>query len=97
MSDKEDNSWVKTDAGIATVGIKKESVSKVKEIIFIELPKKGPIKKGDKYVTLEAQKWSGHIESPVDGEIIEVNEELFDDPSKINKDPQGSWIMKVKL
>ena len=38
MSDKEDNSWVKTDAGIATVGIKKESVSKVKEIIFIELP-----------------------------------------------------------
>ena len=55
------------------------------------------IKKGETYVSLEAVKWSGHLSSPVSGEIIDVNEELFDEPSLINRDPYGSWIMKVKM
>lgn len=93
-----DNSWIKIEGDIATVGIIEVAAKKVKEFIFIKLPEKGKtIKKGDIYISLEAVKWSGHLESPVSGKIVEVNEKLFDEPSKINKDPYGSWIMKVKL
>jgi glycine cleavage system H protein len=93
-----DNSWVKIEGDIAIVGIIEKAAKKVKEFVFIKLPEKGKeIKKGEIYVSLEAIKWSGHLSSPISGKIIDVNEELFDEPSKINKDPYGSWIMKVKL
>ena len=93
-----DYSWVKIDKNIATVGVVGPAAKKVKEFVFIKLPEKGKkIKKGDTYVSLEAVKWSGHLSSPVSGEIVEVNEALFNEPSKINKDPYNSWVMKVKL
>ena len=94
----EDNSWVKVENDSAVIGVIKPAAEKVKEFIFINLPEKGKkIKKGEDYVSLEAVKWSGHLSSPVSGEIVEVNEKLFEEPSKINEDPYGSWIMKVKL
>ncbi|MFP4423944.1 MAG: glycine cleavage system protein H [Candidatus Woesearchaeota archaeon] len=91
-----DNSWVKVEGDIATVGVIEPAAKKV-EFVFIQLPEKKEIKKGDTYVSLEGVKWSGHLSSPVTGEVIEVNEPLFDEPSKINEDPYGEWIMKVKL
>ncbi len=93
-----DYSWIKIDGDTATIGITEPAAKKVKEFVFIKLPEKGKkIKQGENYVSLEAVKWSGHLSSPVSGEIIEVNDSLFDEPSKINKDPYRSWIMKVKI
>ncbi len=93
-----DYSWVKIEGDTAIVGIIEPAAKRVKEFVFIMLPKKGKkIKIGETYVSLEAIKWSGHLSSPVSGEIIDVNESLFDNPSKINKKPYDSWIMKVKL
>ena len=93
-----DYSWVKLEKDIAIVGVIGPSAERVKEFVFIKLPEKGKkIKSGEKYVSLEALKWSGHLSSPVTGEIVEVNEELFDEPSEINKDSYGNWIMKVKV
>jgi glycine cleavage system H protein len=93
-----DYSWVKLDKEKATIGIIAPSAKKVKEFVFIKLPEKGKkIKTGQKYVSLEAVKWSGHLSSPVTGEITDVNEALFNEPSKINKSPYSAWIMKVKI
>ncbi len=93
-----DYSWVEVKDDIAIVGVVGSAAKKIEEFIFINLPISNKnIKKGDNYVSLEAVKWSGHLSSPVSGEIIEVNDSLFDEPSKINKNPYESWIMKVKL
>lgn len=93
-----DNSWVKVEGETATVGIIAPAAKKVQEFVFIQLPEKGKkIKQGENYVSVEAVKWSGHLSSPLSGEITEVNESLFDEPANINEDPYGSWIMKVKL
>jgi len=90
-------SWAKISGDTATIGITEESAKKVKEFVFIKLPKKGDkIKKGEKYVSLEAVKWSGHLTSPVSGEVIDVNESLEDNPSKLNKNPD-TWIVKLKI
>ncbi len=94
----DDNSWVKLQGDTATVGVIEPAAKSVEEFVFIQLPEKGKdIKEGEIYVSLEAVKWSGHLKSPVSGQITEINEELFDDPSLINKQPYKSWIMKVKL
>lgn len=93
-----DYSWVKMDGDTATVGVVGPAAKKVKEFVFIKLPEKGKtLKAGETYVSLEAVKWSGHLSSPVSGEITEVNDSLFDEPSKINKEPYKSWIMKIKI
>ncbi|MEM4336961.1 MAG: glycine cleavage system protein GcvH [Candidatus Woesearchaeota archaeon] len=93
-----DYCWVKLEGDVCTVGIIEPAVKKIKELVFINLPKKGKnIKQGETYTSLEAIKWSGHLTSPVSGKIIEVNESLFQEPSRINKKPYECWIMKVKL
>ena len=90
--------WVKLDKDVATIGIIKSAAALAKEFVFIQLPEKGKIKKGDTLVSLEAMKWSGEVESPLSGEIIEVHNSLFDDPSIINKDAYGEgWIAKMKV
>jgi len=92
-----DHSWIKLEGDIAIVGVTKVFMDSIKELAFIELPKPGPIKAGDTYLSLESVKWSGHVSSPVTGEVIEVNKGLFDEPSKLNKEPYEEWIMKVRL
>ena len=90
--------WVKAEAGVATLGVTDYGLSMAKEIVFIDLPKKGQsIKKGGTFASLESVKWSGHISSPVSGTVSEVNEPLFDAPEKLNKDPYASWICRIKL
>jgi glycine cleavage system H protein len=93
-----DYSWVKVNGDIATLGIIAPIAEKVKEFVFIMLPEKGKkIKRGEKYVSLEAVKWTGDLSSPLSGEILEVNNPLFDEPSKINNDGYKNWIAKVKF
>ncbi len=90
--------WLKIEDGVATLGIIQSAVELVDEFVFIQLPECGKIKKGDNLVSLEAMKWSGEIDSPITGEIIDVNTDLFDEPSIINKDPYGKgWIAKIKI
>lgn len=92
-----DSSWVRVDDGVVTVGINEPVAKAIKEFLFIKLPDKKTLKKGDLYVSLEALKWSGHLTSPVSGDVIEVNEPLYDDPAAINVHPYESWIMRIKL
>ncbi len=93
-----DYSWVKIENEVITLGIIEPGVKQVEEFVFIMLPEKGKkLKKGDTYINLEAVKWSGHLSSPVSGEVVDVNMDIFNDPSKINKDPYNNWIIKIKL
>lgn len=95
-----DNSWVKASGGVATIGVTAPAAAMAKEFVFIDLPKVSQKLKKDEttYVSLEAVKWSGHLTSPVSGNVIEVNDALYDSPSAINKDPYGKgWVAKVEM
>jgi len=95
----QDYSWVKIDGDTATLGIIGPAASRVEEFVFIQLPEKGQtLKQGDTYASVEAVKWSGHLSSPLSGEVVEVNSPLFDEPGTINQDPYGEgWIAKIKM
>ena len=93
-----DFSWVLVKGDIATLGIIEPASKKAKEFVFVMLPKVGDkIKKEETYASIEAVKWTGHLSSPLTGEISEVNEEVYDEPSLLNEDPYGNWIVKMRL
>jgi glycine cleavage system H protein len=92
-----DHLWLKKQDGNYLVGVNEFVAKQVNEFVFIDLPDLNKeITKGDVFVSLEAIKWSGHLNIPFSGKITCVNEELFDEPDKINNSPYDSWLIKIK-
>ena len=53
---------------------------------------------GDEICVIESVKAASDIRAPLDGEIVEVNQEIADNPSLVNEDPTGkAWFFKMKL
>jgi len=92
-----DHEWIKIENGIATVGITDYAQGELGDIIFIELPEIGDsVQAEDSIGTIEAVKTVADIYSPMNGEILEVNINLEDNPDSINTDPYDSgWIIKL--
>ena len=92
-----DHEWIRIVDEIATVGVTDYAQAELGDIIFIEFPKKGiKFHSGDAVGTIEAVKTVADIYIPTDGEILEVNIELEDEPDMINKDPyEKGWIIKL--
>ena len=96
--------WVHIASGasgakIATVGISKFAVEALTDLVFIELPQVGTqVKAGESFGEIESVKAVSDIYSPVDGEVIEVNDSLSDELDKLGEDPYGEgWLIKVRL
>ncbi len=95
----EDHEWLKTDGGIATVGITVHAQEALGDVVFVELPEVGTtFAQKDTAGVVESVKAAADVYMPVSGEVVEVNEALRDDPSLANTDPLGAgWFFKVKL
>ncbi len=94
-----EHEWADIDEGIATIGISEYAQSSLGDITFIELPTVGDeVDQFGEFASIESVKAASDIFSPMSGEIIEVNEELENDPGLINKFPyKNGWIAKVKI
>jgi glycine cleavage system H protein len=91
--------WLLVEGETGTVGLTDYAQDALNDIVFIELPEVGDtFKKGEAFGTVESVKAAADLEMPVDGEIIEVNEALEDEPETINASPYGDgWIIKIKV
>jgi glycine cleavage system H protein len=94
-----EHEWVKVEGDIGIIGISDFAQKEFGDIVYVELPSVGEkIKKGDACANIESVKAVDDIYTPISGEIIEVNEELENNPENINKDPKGKgWIIKIKI
>jgi|TARA_B100002052_G_scaffold207305_1_gene189425 glycine cleavage system H protein len=94
----EEHEWVRVTGENAIVGITDYAQSQLGDIIFLELPDVGDkIIAGDSFGEIEAVKTVSELYAPVDGLVIEVNNNLEDFPEKVNKDCYGDgWIIKIK-
>jgi len=92
-----DHEWIKIENGIATIGITDYAQSELGDIIFIELPEIGnSVQAKESIGTIEAVKTVADIYSPMNGNILDVNIDLEENPDSINADPYNSgWIIKL--
>ncbi len=102
MSDlkfSKDHEWVKVDGDVATVGITEYAQEQLGDVVFVELPTVGgTVSQGDEAGVVESVKAASDVYAPLDGEVVEVNGKLEDEPGLVNSDPQGNgWFMKIKL
>lgn len=94
-----DHEWVRVDGDIAVIGITDYAQSELGDIVMVEFPEPGAVfGAGDTVGTLEAVKTVSDVMTPVDGELIELNDALDDEPELINSDPYGKgWIVRIKV
>ena len=94
-----EHEWVRVDGDVATVGISNHAQEALGDIVFAEVPEAGRnLSKGDDAAVVESVKAASDVYSPVAGEVIEGNSAIADDPSLINRDPEGEgWFFKLKL
>lgn len=93
-----DHFWVRVEGDELVMGMDDFAQKLAGEIVFVQLPDEGKkLKKGKKLAKVESGKWLGKIKSPVNGELIAVNEELELNPELINQDCYGAgWMYRLK-
>ena len=94
-----EHEWISVENNVVKVGITDFAQSQLGDIIFLELPEVGDqIVAGESFGEIEAVKTVSELYAPIDGTILEVNEDLEDSPDNINQDCYGTgWIIKVSL
>ena len=81
------------------VGITDYAQGELGDVVFVELPDTGvALRKMEVFGTIEAVKAVSDLYCPLDGEVVEVNAELDDDPSLVNSDPYSAgWMIRLKI
>ncbi|KAJ8774449.1 hypothetical protein K2173_016895 [Erythroxylum novogranatense] len=90
--------WVKHEGSVAAVGITDHAQDHLGEVVFVDLPEAGgAVSKGSSFGAVESVKATSDVNSPISGEIVEVNPKLSESPGLINSSPyEEGWIIKVK-
>ena len=94
-----EHEWVSiTDEGLAVIGITDFAQEQLGDIVSIELPKLGSrFRQMHTMAIIDSVKASSDIYCPLSGEILQINEELYEHPEWINQSPYDSgWIVKLK-
>lgn len=81
------------------VGVTDFAQSELGDVVFLELPSPGDhFDRMEVFGTIEAVKAVSELYCPVAGEVVEVNEELDDDPALVNSDPYGDgWMIRLAV
>lgn len=96
----ETHEWIKNDsAGVVTVGITHHAQELLGDLVYVELPAIGSvIAANDTIGVVESVKAASDLYSPLAGEVVEINDEVVNDPTLANTDPHGAgWLFKLKL
>ncbi|MGI8852061.1 MAG: glycine cleavage system protein GcvH [Methyloceanibacter sp.] len=95
----EEHEWLDLDGDVATVGITKHAAELLGDVVFVQLPVIGAkFAKGDGAAVVESVKAASDVYAPLDGEVVEVNKAVVNDPVLVNADPEGQgWFFKLRL
>lgn len=98
MKFTEEHEWLRPEDDLVVVGITEHATTQLGDIVFVELPDVGTtVTKDEEVVVIESVKAASDIMSPLDGEIVEVNTALADNPALANDDAIGAgWFFKIK-
>ncbi|MCB1720204.1 MAG: glycine cleavage system protein GcvH [Rhodospirillales bacterium] len=94
-----DHEAIYIDGDTAWVGITEYAREALGDLVFVELPEIGrQVSKGDEFAVVESVKTAAEVYSPVDGEVVEANDNMEGDLELIAKPlADGGWIAKIKI
>ena len=94
-----EHEWLRReDDGSVTIGITDHAQAALGDLVYVELPEVGlDLSEEGEMAVVESVKAASDVYAPIAGSVLAVNEELSDDPEKINTDPYGDgWIVKMQ-
>ncbi len=96
--DLECHVWVRLEKDIAIIGATDPAQAYAGELISVKIKNVGTkLKRGDIAAIVESAKFMGPMRSPLTGLVVEVNQEVQEDPTLINADPYKNWVLKLKI
>ena len=93
----ESHEWTTTGGDTVRIGVSDFAQDELGDVVFVELPEVGDeVTAGDAFGVVESIKAVSDLYAPVSGEVVAVNEALFDRPELVNEDPYGDgWMLEV--
>ena len=90
--------WARLEAdGSVSVGITHHAQELLGDMVFVETPAVGrTLSKGEECAVVESVKAASDVYAPIDGEVVASNDEVESSPEKINQDPYGAWMFRIK-
>ena len=89
--------WVKVEGSVATVGVSDYAQESLGSVVYVEGFLDSNVAQGEECGAIESVKAASDIMAPVSGKVIEVNNEVLDNPELINNDPYANWILKIEI
>lgn len=95
----ETHEWVRVEDDVVTVGLTQYAVRELGITVYVDLPSVGTeVVRDQSFGEIESGKTVANLNAPVDGQVVEVNEALTDDPELLYYDPyEGGWTVKIKM
>lgn len=93
-----EHEWVKTEDGTVRIGITAFAQSELGDIVFVELPEIGDeLKANEPFGSVESVKTVSELYAPISGKVVEVNEDLSDNPEYVNESPyEKAWMVVLE-
>jgi glycine cleavage system H protein len=94
-----EHEWVLVEGAVVTIGITDYAQEQLGDIVFVELPAVGDkVSKEDAFGVVESVKAVSDVYAPVSGKVVEVNDDLPENPEMLNEDPYSDgWMIKVEM
>lgn len=94
-----EHEWIRVEGNEAFVGITDYAQSELGEIVFVDINTEGEtLGQGEVFGSVEAVKTVSDLNMPVEGEVLEINETINDQPELVNNDPYGEgWMIKISV
>ena len=94
----ESHEYVRVDGEYGYVGITDYAQEQLGNVVYVDMPEvDDEVTAGEDFGAMESVKAASDLISPVSGVVVEINEDLEDQPELINQDAFENWIMKVKI
>lgn len=94
-----DHEWIRIEGNTGTIGVTEYAQGELGDVVFVDIdPNITEISAGASFGTIEAVKTVSELYAPCNGKVLEINNELNNEPELVNKDPYGNgWMIKINI
>lgn len=90
--------YARIEGNIAYIGISKFAAQQLGNVVYVDMPEvDDEVEAGEEFGAIESVKAASDLYSPVTGTVIQINDELEDNPRLVSEDPETNWIIKVEM